>query len=240
MPTLLEVENVSEEMIHFFKSDNMEDDEGWMEQPTHCPGLLKHYSKKNINRSDMFSRAGEDKRRQSGPGARRSSSYSFLFFWFFFFCLSMQPWANPCSLQSLIFPIQQLKIIPSTLMLAETLSSLASKISYMKFYKSIFVFLIPSSPYRHKENRREARELKKRGKKKNPTFPAPSNGPAAYKPTSSCYSRRWLPQKHFLLLCVHCRVSFLLGWAIRYSEHNVNAQNTQAWKLARQKLQAKD
>lgn len=39
---------------------------------------------KNINRSNMFSGAGEDKRRQSGPGARGAHPTPF----FFFCCLS--------------------------------------------------------------------------------------------------------------------------------------------------------
>lgn len=41
---------------------------------------------KNINRSDMFSRAGEDKRRQSGPGARGARPTPF-----FFSAFPMQP-----------------------------------------------------------------------------------------------------------------------------------------------------
>lgn len=35
---------------------------------------------KNINRSNMFSGAGEDKRRQSGPGARGAHPTPFFFF----------------------------------------------------------------------------------------------------------------------------------------------------------------
>lgn len=38
------------------------------------------------------------------------------------------------------------------------------------------------------------------------------------------YSQRLLLWKHFLLLCIHWRLTFLPGWSIRYSENNVNAQ----------------
>lgn len=142
----------------------------------------------------MFSRAGKDKRRQSGPGARGAHPTPFFFF---FAAFPMQPWANHCSFLSLVFPIQQLKIILSTLMLAETLSSLASKILYMKFYKVHYFFSWFTVPRTDKKRTEGKRQSLKRERKINPTFPTPSNGPAAYTPTSSSYSQRWLPQKHF-------------------------------------------
>lgn len=40
MLTLLRVEDVSQEMTCFFEPDNMGDDEGRTEQPTHSPDLL--------------------------------------------------------------------------------------------------------------------------------------------------------------------------------------------------------
>lgn len=84
MPTLLKVENVSQEMIHFFKSDNMEDDEGWMEQPTHCPGLLKHYSRKIL--TELICSAGQERTKGDNLGLELEVLILLLFF--FFCCLS--------------------------------------------------------------------------------------------------------------------------------------------------------
>lgn len=152
MPTLLEVENVSQEMNHFFKSDNMEDDEGWMEQPTHCPGLLKHYSRKIL--TEVICSAGQERTKGDNLGLE----LEVLILHLFFAAFPMQPWAKDCSFLSLVFPIQQLKIILSTLMLAETLSSLVSKILYMNFYKVHFFpwFPVPRTDTKRTEGTRES------------------------------------------------------------------------------------
>lgn len=155
MPTLLKVEIVSQEMIHFFKSDNMEDDEGWMEQPTHCPGLLKHYSRKIL--TEVICSAGQERTKWDNLGLELEVLILLLFF--FFAAFPMQPWANHCSFLSLVFPIQQLKIILSTLMLAETLSSLASKILYVKFYKVHYFFswfTVPRTDKKRTEGKRQS------------------------------------------------------------------------------------
>lgn len=85
-------------MIHFFKSDNMEDDEGWMEQPTHCPGLLKHYSRKILTK--VICSAGQERTKGDNLGLELEVLILLLFF--FFCCLShaavsksLQP-SKPC------------------------------------------------------------------------------------------------------------------------------------------------
>lgn len=165
-------------MIHFFKSDNMEDDEGWMEQPTHCPGLLKHYSRKIL--TEVICSAGQERTKGDNLGLELEVLILLLFF--FFCCLSHAAVSKSLQLSKPCLPYPTAENNSKYLDVGWDTQFFGIQDFVCKVLQSaLFFFLIHSSPYRQKENRREATELKKREKNK-------SNLSHSLKWTSSLYT----------------------------------------------------